>query len=63
VVLAGGRSRRIGAVDSIGFRTLTETDLREVDPRGSSFLNVNTPQDLADLESAVSDRPETEKPQ
>jgi molybdenum cofactor guanylyltransferase len=60
--LATGERSIHGALAAIGFRTIPETDLCGVDPRGTSFVNVNTPQDLTDLESAACDRPETEKP-
>jgi len=59
--LTAGERRLRGAVATIGFRTVAETDLCEVDPHGLSFVNVNTPQDLADLESVARGPSETER--
>ena len=38
-----------GAVATVGFRPVPASELRAVDPRGESFVNVNTPRELSAL--------------
>ncbi len=45
---AGERTLR-GAVATVGFRPVPASELRAVDPRGESFVNVNTPRELSAL--------------
>ncbi|MBC8423313.1 molybdenum cofactor guanylyltransferase [bacterium] len=56
---AGERTLR-GAVATIGYRPLDESDLCRVDPRGLSFVNVNTPRELAALADIARGGHETE---
>ena len=44
--LARGRRRMIAFLDAVRVRTLSEDEVRSVDPDLRSFFNVNTPEDL-----------------
>lgn len=44
--LAEGRRRPLDLYDRVRTRVVTEPELREVDPEGRSFLNMNTPEEF-----------------
>lgn len=48
--LAEGRRRPVDLFDRVAVRRVTEAEIRSVDPRGLTFLNMNTP---AEYEQAV----------
>ena len=45
--LARGRRRMIAFLDAVRVRTVSEEEVRSLDPALRSFINVNTPEDLA----------------
>ena len=45
--LARGQRRMIAFLDAVRVRTVTEEEVRSVDPDLRSFFNVNTPEDVA----------------
>jgi molybdopterin-guanine dinucleotide biosynthesis protein A len=47
---AAGEHSLIGALKTIGFRVFTEEECLRYDPNGAGFLNVNRPEQLAELE-------------
>lgn len=53
--LARGRRRVIAMYDTLRIRRLAEPDWRAMDPRGLSFFNVNTPDDLERAERLVAE--------
>jgi molybdopterin-guanine dinucleotide biosynthesis protein A len=46
----GGEQSLIGALKTIGFRVFAEEECSQFDPNGAGFLNVNRPEQLAQLE-------------
>jgi molybdopterin-guanine dinucleotide biosynthesis protein A len=54
-LLAGGRLRANGVAAEVHTRILTEAEWRDVDPEGDSFLNINTPTDLARLQARANE--------
>jgi molybdopterin-guanine dinucleotide biosynthesis protein A len=47
---ASGEQSLIGALKTVGYRVFTEEECRRSDPRGAGFLNINRPDQLAQLE-------------
>ncbi len=47
---ADGEQSLIGALKTVGFRVFTEEECRRCDPRGAGFLNINRPEQFAQLE-------------
>ena len=47
---ATGEQSLIGALKKTGFRVFEEEECRRHDPRGAGFLNINRPEQLAQLE-------------
>jgi molybdopterin-guanine dinucleotide biosynthesis protein A len=54
--LASGEQSPRRALNALGCRVFPADRCREIDPTGNSFLNVNTPEDLAALERATGGR-------
>jgi len=55
--LESGERSLIGALETIGFKIFTEAQCRLIDPAGVGFLNINHPEQMAELErlAAASD--------
>jgi molybdopterin-guanine dinucleotide biosynthesis protein A len=47
---AGGEQSLIGALKTVGFRVFAEEECHRSDPRGVGFLNINRPEQFAELE-------------
>jgi len=47
---AGGEQSLIGALKTVGYRVFPEEECRRSDPHGAGFLNINRPDQLAQLE-------------
>jgi len=46
----GGEQSLIGALKTVGYRVFDEENCRRRDPHGAGFLNINRPEQLAELE-------------
>jgi len=51
--LASGRRRLVAVLQNLHVAEIPISDLRDVDPALHSFVNVNTPEDLADVRASV----------
>jgi molybdopterin-guanine dinucleotide biosynthesis protein A len=55
--LERGEQRMISYLSAVRVLEIDETQWRAVDPEGTAFFNVNTPEDLAEARRIASDRP------
>jgi molybdopterin-guanine dinucleotide biosynthesis protein A len=52
-ILRAGEHSPLGALDRLGHRSFPAARCRKIDPDGRSFFNVNTPEDLLELDRLV----------
>lgn len=60
--LASGRRRLVAMFPSLTVREIPMAQLAAVDPGLRSLVNINTPEDLAEVRSGASSHPETREP-
>jgi molybdopterin-guanine dinucleotide biosynthesis protein A len=55
--LQRGEQRMISYLSAVRVREIDETEWRELDPQGTAFFNVNTPEDLAEARRLAAEPP------